>query len=76
MLEGDFGVVDLSVSCFTAKLPDEFAQLCDPGGTNWVTLGLESTTRVDRQLIIETGRAASDELAAVALLAEPEILHV
>jgi len=51
--ETNSGVLNLSIAGLSAELPDEFADLGDPGRPDRMPSRLESTTRINRYSTVE-----------------------
>ena len=72
MLQGDGGAVDLARVGLAAQLPGELGALGEAGGAERVALGDQAAGRVDHPLAAVGDGAGVDELAGLALVAQPE----
>ena len=68
--------IDLTVSGLTAQLGDQFNNLCRAGGTNRVPFAHQATGGIYRHLAAQRGISASDEIAALAIAAQAQILVI
>src|SRR5581483_7266798 len=67
-------VLDLAVARLAAKLPEDLRELRAAGGSDGVALREQPAARVHRDLSGDLRDAVLDELAAIADLAESQLL--
>src|SRR6516165_4900011 len=73
----DAGVtLDLAVARQAAELEHQLVDLAEAGGSDWFTVGDESTVGVDRHWARDLGRSVGEKLLLVAVSTEPVLSHV
>ena len=71
--QSDFCTCDLAFVGFATQLPENFSQLGDAGGSDWMPFGQQTATWVDWNTAAERRDTLVNQTSTFTLLAQPEL---